>query len=69
MRKAFCQLLRFPDVSKLTILKLREMDVELAPAGDGGIVPVGPFGYVTPGTSEFVWPPCRLEEFDRRFVG
>jgi hypothetical protein len=31
------------------------MDVELAPAGDGGIVPVGPFGYVTPGTSEFVY--------------
>ena len=55
MREAFCQLLRLPDVSKLTILKLREMDVELAPAGEGGIIPVGPFGYVPPGTSEFVY--------------
>jgi hypothetical protein len=55
VRKAFCQLLGLPDVSKLTILKLREMDVELAPAGDGDIIPVGPFGYVTPGTSAFVY--------------
>jgi len=55
VRKAFCQLLRLPDASKLTILKLREMDVELAPAGDGDIIPVGPFGYVTPGTSAFVY--------------
>ena len=53
MRKVFCQ--HLPDITKLTLLKLREMDVQLAPLTDDGAVRRGPYGYVTLGIPEFVY--------------
>ena len=53
VRKVFCQ--HLPDITKLTLLKLREMDMQLAPLADDGAVRRGPYGYVTLGSSEFVY--------------
>jgi hypothetical protein len=53
VRKVFCQYL--PDITKLTLLKLCEMDMQFAPLVDDGAVRRGPYGYVTLGNPEFVY--------------
>ena len=37
VRKVFCH--HLPDITKLTLLKLCEMDMQLAPLADDGAVP------------------------------
>ena len=55
MRKALCELLGLPEITKLTIGKMREMDVQLALPADDGSVRKGPYGYLTLGSPEFVY--------------
>ncbi len=47
-----------PDITKLTLLKLCEMDMHAGPLSDDGVVRRGPYGYVTLGSPEYVYV-CR----------